>query len=134
MRSFCEGGVRTVGRKIGHPQDFSGCYVLMEGGTAFYVGISRAVIARLIQHVRGRTHFDASLAYRMACRCRPHTMRRKAAMLDPEFGPASQREQERIAAMDVAVIEITDPVELYLFEVYCALELRTVMRNTFRTH
>jgi hypothetical protein len=34
----------------------------------------------------------------------------------------------------VAAIEIENPVELHLFEVYAALELRTALHNTFRTH
>ena len=40
----------------------------------------------------------------------------------------------RIRGMDVAVIEIENPAELYLFEVYAAMELRSAMHNTFRTH
>ena len=38
------------------------------------------------------------------------------------------------AKVSPPAIEIDNPVELYLFEVYAALELRTALHNTFRTH
>jgi hypothetical protein len=34
-------GAVTIARRLGRSRDFSGCYVLMDGGTPFYVGISR---------------------------------------------------------------------------------------------
>ena len=108
--------------------------MLVEKGDPFYVGISRKVASRLSQHVKGKTHFDASLAYAMACRCCEHSMRRAQAMADEKFLAAFEQERARIRAMDVAVVSIENPVELYLFEVYAALELRTALHNTFRTH
>jgi hypothetical protein len=39
-----------------------------------------------------------------------------------------------MAIKTVAVIEIENPVELYLFEIYYAMELDTVKWNTIRTH
>ena len=50
------------------------------------------------------------------------------------FRLSEEEERARIRNMDVAVIEIENPVELYLFEVYAALELRTALHNSFRTH
>ena len=55
-------------------------------------------------------------------------------MADEAFLAAFEQERARIRNMDVAAIEIENPVELYLFEVYAALELRTALHNTFRTH
>ena len=55
------GGRRAVLRHFGRTSDFSGCYVLVEKSIPFYVGISRKVVSRLTQHVKGKTHFDASL-------------------------------------------------------------------------
>jgi hypothetical protein len=69
---------RQVLARFGRTADCSGCYVLLEKGDPFYVGISRKVASRLSQHVKGKTHFDASLAYAMACRCCEHSMRRAA--------------------------------------------------------
>src|SRR5580698_10742977 len=73
-------GIRTLLEEFGREDDLSGCYVLMEGSTPLYVGISRGVIARLRQHVRGTSHFDASLAYRMAVAQSPHELTRSGAM------------------------------------------------------
>lgn len=56
------------------------------------------------------------------------------AMANKRFRAAFEQERGGIRAMDVAVVEIENPVELYLFEVYAALELRTALHNTFRTH
>jgi hypothetical protein len=133
MQMFAAGKANVL-RHMGRTNDFSGCYCLVERGDPFYVGISRNVAGRLNQHFRGKTHFDASLAYAMACRCHPHEVSRADAMLLSAFRDAFDQEQTRIRAIDVAVIEIENPVELYLFEVYAALELRTALHNTFRTH
>lgn len=134
MESFVKGGKASILRELKKSADFPGCYVLIENDTPFYVGISRGVVSRLIQHVRGKTHFDASLAYRMACTSSPHKLRRSEAMQDVAFNKAFQLEQQRIRKMRAAVIEIREDLELYLFEVYCALGLGTVQHNPFRTH
>jgi predicted GIY-YIG superfamily endonuclease len=134
MKNLVKGGKASILRELKKRADFPGCYVLIENDTPFYVGISRGVVARLIQHVRGKTHFDASLAYRMACTSSPHKLRRSEAMKDAAFSRAFQSEQQRIRNMRAAVIEIREDLELYLFEVYCALELGTAEHNSFRTH
>src|SRR3546814_1243373 len=61
MEIFARPGVGsgTLIRDLGIPQDFSGCYVLLDAGVAIYVGISRGVIGRLRQHAFGKMHFDA---------------------------------------------------------------------------
>jgi len=127
-------GPKTILRRLGRDRDFPGCYVLICRGKAIYVGISRGVIARLRQHVRGRTHFDASLAYRMASRVYRHRLRRRAAMRHRRFKEAFDRAQERLRSMKVAFIEIRSDLELYLFEAFCAMTLDTHRWNTFRTH
>jgi hypothetical protein len=50
-------------------------------------------------------------------------MRRAEAMRDEKFLAAFEPEMARIRGLDVAVIDIENPVELYLFEVFAALEL-----------
>ena len=136
MRTFAaeKHGPKTCARHLGLPCDFSGCYVLIEAGRPIYTGISRSVLGRLIQHVRGNTHFDASLAYRIATRRRPHTMHRGKAMDDPAFRSAFEEAREFLRSLDAAFIEIDCPVELYGFELYCSLELDTGQWNSFRTH
>ncbi len=127
-------GVRSLLKKHGRTYDFPGCYVLIKAGKPLYVGISRAVFSRLRQHVMGKTHFDASLAYRMAAAERPHTKTRGDAMQDPAFATAFQTHRAFLRTLQVAAIDIPNPVELYLFEVFAAMAFDTTTWNTFRTH
>lgn len=136
LSEFCKPGigVKSIARWLGKQNDFSGCYVLLHEESPFYVGISRVVIARLRQHGTGKTHFDASLAYRMACDKIEHDFTRNEAMKDPEFRRAFAEAQELLEGSSVAFVEIDNPLELYLFEPYCAMELDTNKWNSFRTH
>jgi|SRR5579871_83059 len=136
LSSFCRAGVgiRSILSELGRGNDFSGCYVLLREGKPFYVGISRTVVQRLRQHVTGKTHFDASLAYLMATDKTGHEMKRADAMRDAAFREAFNEAQALLRACGVAFIEISNPLELYLFEAYCAMELDTCEWNTFRTH
>jgi hypothetical protein len=70
----------------------------------------------------------------MACGKVPHDMKRSEAMKDPKFRKAFQEAQQLLRDSSVAFVEITNPLELYLFEVYCAMELDTGEWNSFRTH
>ena len=136
LKDFCTPGigVKTILRRLRRTTDFSGCYVLTREEKPFYVGISRTVVSRLRQHGMGKTHFDASLAYRMACEKAPHESTRDQAMKDPKFQKEFQEAQRLLHESSVAFIEIVNPLELYLFEPYCAIELNTSEWNTFRTH
>ncbi len=127
-------GPRSILDHLGLNHDFTGCYLLIESIKPIYVGISRSVVQRLIQHVKGRTHSDASLAYRIASENRLHELQREAAMKDPVFRDEFNKAKDYLKSLNVAFIEIQNDVELYLFEVYCALELKTSKWNTFRTH
>lgn len=136
MSLFCKPrfGVQSILSQLQRKHDFSGCYVLLREDKPFYVGISRTLIQRLQQHVKGKTHFDASLAYLMATDKTGHEMNRAHAMQDSVFREAFCEAQALLRGCDVAFIEIVNPLELYLFEVYCAMELDTCEWNTFRTH
>ena len=136
MRTFLgpKKGPATIAKLMGLQGEFSGCYVLMDRGTALYTGISRKVLSRLRQHVGGKSHNDASLAYAIAKRERPHSLFREKAMRDADFANAFHQAKQTILQYDVAFIEIACPVELYGFELYCSMELDTDQWNTFRTH
>lgn len=131
-------GTRTLLKEFGILHDFSGCYVLLEEHVPIYVGISRGVIGRLRQHVFGKTHFDASLAFRVAmARHSDRTianLKRSEAMKDPLFGMSFAEAQVHLRSLQVAAIAIENPLELYVFEPYCALELDTHRWNSFVTH
>jgi len=127
-------GVKSILSELRQSNDFSGCYVLLQEGKPVYVGISRTVVQRLRQHVTGKTHFDASLAYRMATNKTGHKMKRSDAMQHPSFRLAFDEARALLRDCSVAFIGIDNPLELYLFEAYCAMELDTCEWNTFRTH
>lgn len=114
--------------------DFPGCYVFIDQGTPVYVGISRGVVKRLVQHLNFESHYTASLVYRMATDEFPHEMKRDQAMKDDQFRQVFLSAQGRLRETSVAFVEIGNDLELYLFEVYAAMRLDTDTWNTFRTH
>jgi hypothetical protein len=131
-------GPRALLKEFKIAQDFSGCYVLIEAGKPIYVGISRGVIGRLRQHVFGKTHFDASLAFRIAMTKHPDRvvarLTRSEAIRDPLFGTSFTEAQSYLRSLQVAAVSIENPLELYVFEPFCALELDTHQWNSFETH
>ena len=127
-------GVKSLIKELNLQKDFKGCYVMYEKNEPFYVGISRCVVSRLRQHVRGNTHFEATLAYRIAKKEFPHKSTRDEAMKDPGFIEQFNYAKERIGRMHVVFVEIEDPLALYIFEPYCAMKYKTSEWNTFETH
>jgi hypothetical protein len=126
-------GPATIGRTLGLTGDFSGCYVLADANAPKYVGISRKVLSPLRQHVRGRTHFDASLAYAIAQRDCPTRGHRGSVMEDAGFRSAFAKAQAYLRSLQVACVQIDNPVELHVFEAYAALSLRTHENNGTRS-
>jgi hypothetical protein len=131
-------GVATLLKRISLESDPPACYVLIDRGRPVYVGISKAVINRLRGHVRGRDHLTATLAYRMAATKHPHSKIASEAMKDPKFRKRFIEQQDYLRSLNVAFIEIPNPLVLHIFEAYCAMELDTGTDvggwNTFRTH
>lgn len=126
-------GVKGILKVVGREKDAPGLYVVLENRKPIYVGISRSVVARLRQHLTGRTHFDASLVYAMARKKWNGKGHRGDLMKRRAFRTAFAAAQGRLSNCKVAFVEITDPVTLYIFEVYAAIELNCAW-NTFRTH
>lgn len=127
-------GPRALAATFGLLGDFSGCYALLEDSRPIYVGISRKVLSRVRQHMLGRTHFDASLAYLIAQRRLPTKGRRSENMNNPEFLAAFVAAQRYLRGLSIAAVRIDNPVELHVFEVFVAMALGTAEWNSFRTH
>jgi hypothetical protein len=127
-------GAAYCAKQLGYLKDFSGCYVLIGVGKPVYTGISRRVMSRLLQHVKGTDHNSASLAYLIACKENPHELFRETAMDHEPFQRAFGAARDRLGRMDVGLVKIICPVELYAFELYCSMELDTAEWNSFRTH
>ena len=120
--------------KVGRVTDFAGCYVFIDQGKPVYVGISRGVVKRLVQHLNFESHYTASLVYRMATDEFPHEMKRDQAMKDDQFRSIFLSAQGRLRQTTVAHVEVNNDLELYLLEVLAAMRLDTDTWNTFRTH
>jgi hypothetical protein len=127
-------GSKAIAKHLGFSGDFSGCYVLAGPSKPVYVGISRNVLTRVRQHMLGKTHFDASLAYAIAQKKCPTKGQRSAAMETERFMTAFSEAQGYLRALDVGAVQIVNPVELYVFEAFAAMALGTSEWNTFRTH
>jgi len=130
-------GPSTIAKNLGlSVQDgkLKGCYVLVEKGRPVYVGISQDVLSRLTNHVKGKTHNESTLAYKIAAGAPRHDMPRDEAMNDSDFQREFEKAKDQIKNMNVAFIEIENDLELHIFEAYCSMELNTSKLNSFRTH
>jgi len=115
--------------------DFKGLYVFLNGDTPFYVGISKGVIGRIIQHVKGHNHNTSTLAYKIGL------LRYKlvegedfvGGRKDLDFKSEVEPVKEFLSKQKVAWIQIDNDEEMFLFEVYCSMKLGTVL-NDFETH
>jgi hypothetical protein len=114
-------------------KDIPGCYVFYDGEKPMYVGTSRAVVSRLTQHLSSGSANSATLAYGLAKKDRPMKGNPDTRMADPEFDGVFTAHRDQLRSMRVAFVQISDPVTMYLFEVYAAMKLDTRW-NHFRTH
>lgn len=129
-------GAASLAKKFGRSNDFSGCYVLQEGTTPIYVGISRKVFGRIRQHMTSeKESFSANLPVLMARRSHGVVAKtRSEAINAPGFDAHYADTQTYLRSLSIGAVEITNPLELYVFEAYAAMTLGTAAWNTFRTH
>ena len=126
-KSYTKGGNLKI--------DFKGVYIFIHKSTPFYVGISRKVIGRICQHVKGHTHNSASLAYKIALityehrNGKPYTGVRK----DLDFKEYVAPVQQFLLKQKLAFLPIENDEELFLFELFCSMKLGTWL-NDFETH
>jgi len=108
----------------------SGCYVVMTEGSVFYVGIAKNLRRRLRQHLLADPS-GANLAVRMAAKALSEKVSRVKKHAD--FEAAFSRAKEKLMQSTVAFIEIENPLEMYIFEPYCAMAFNTGEFNYFDT-
>ncbi len=92
--------------------------MLLDQNQPVYVGISKHIITRLREHVRGTDHLSATLVYRIAASNHPHGMTAAQAMKDSEFQSRFEEARQYLLSLYVSFVEIDNPLELYLFEPY----------------
>lgn len=118
-----------------------GIYLFSEGDHHLYVGRTNRIRQRLAGHCRpSSTHFSATFAFRVA---REETGHLKATysqsgsrpelVKDTVFGPAFERAKARVSAMDLRLVEETEPMRQALLEIYVAVTLKTPY-NDFDNH
>lgn len=117
-----------------------GVYVFYENGTPVYVGRSNHLRKRILTHGRPSSqHNAATFAFILAkeeATKRSLTVSapgRLGMQNDPVFSQLYLSAKDRVGRMQIRVIEVSDPIEQTLFEVYAALTLNTPY-NDFQTH
>lgn len=116
----------------------SGVYLFSEGQSHMYVGRTRRLRRRLIEHSSPQL-LDAPFAFRLA---REHigktvatyTKRdsRRTLRADPEFQAAYQSAMHRIRNMDIRYVAEADPVRQALLEIYVSVVTASPY-NEFKT-
>ena len=132
---FCQPrrGYKTLLRTFSNGRDFPGCYVFVEQGRPRYVGISNTLLFRLRSHLTACNHHNSSLVYAIANRETPLTQYRRTTR-DERYTTPFMAARDRLRACHVAYIHIDNPLVLYIFEAYAAMELDTYEWNSFVTH
>ena len=123
-----------------------GIYVFYLADSPIYVGRTDRMRERLQEHGRpGSTHNSATLAFAMASRIAGvleldsiGAFSRNELQRDPEFKKLFDESKKSVRSMGIRVVEVTDPIEQAVFEVYAALELGTTREqggfNDFENH
>jgi hypothetical protein len=119
-----------------------GIYVFYERNIPLYVGRSGRkgrFKTRILEHSRQSSgHGTATFAFILA----KDEAKEKGVNVDisrtnlekePKFAEVYREAKERVSKMQLKIIEINDPIEQTLFEVYAALELNTPY-NKWETH
>lgn len=116
----------------------SGIYILYEDGLAVHVGRTRNLRKRLQGHCSESRH-HASFAFKRARqltgRLADYKTGNSRAVLfkEPVFRAVFGEQVFAIREMTYRFLEVVDPVEQYLLELYAAIELKTSM-DEFDTH
>lgn len=115
--------------------DFKGLYVFLDGKKPFYIGISKGVIKRILQHVKGTNHNTATLTYKIGLLKfeSEEGAKYEGARKDLDFEHYVLPFRNILMKQNVAFIPIESDEELVLFEIFCSMEFKTML-NTFETH
>ena len=111
-----------------------------ENGMPLYVGRSNRLRERILEHGRpSSVHNSATFAFLLAVEeakklgreCK--SMTRDLLQVNPEFKDLYLQAKNRVSDMKIRAIEVIDPIDQTVFEVYAALKLRT-RYNSFENH
>lgn len=116
----------------------AGVYMFSEGESHLYVGRTRRLRRRLVEHSHLKM-LDAPFAFRLARQTvgmekasyAPKGSRREL-LRDPAFREARIHACERIRRMDIRYVEVEEPVPQTLLEIYVAV-VTEAPHNDFKT-
>ena len=127
---------RTLRRKVlQQAPSGKGIYVLYQDSIPMYVGRSDDLASRLLAHGRrSGSSENSSFAFNLAKEGFPgaDTLTRRRLQRVDKFKNLFGAAKERVRKMDVRVVEVRDPIEQTVLEVYAHLELNTF--NSFENH
>jgi predicted GIY-YIG superfamily endonuclease len=115
--------------------DVKGLYVFVHKSSAFYVGVSKGLIGRTLQHLKGHSHNTSTLAYNIGLlryeilKKNKYTGGRKEFNFKADVTPV----KEFLMKQKIAYLPVDNNEEMYLFEVYCAMHFQCFL-NRFETH
>lgn len=116
-----------------NPIDIStnaGCYVISQQGIPIYVGIAKNMRRRIQDHLSGDPS-RANLAVRIAAK--EVGVKLSAIKKHPQFVQAFEAAKSNLLLCGVSWVDISNPLEMYIFEPYCAMKLNTCDYNFFDT-
>lgn len=115
--------------------DIKGLYIFIHDKTPFYVGVSKGIISRIIQHLTGTTHNTSTLAYNIGLlRYEILTGTQfKGKRNEFDFNSNVEPVKRFLLNQKIALMHIENDEELYLFEIFCSMKLQTIL-NKFETH
>lgn len=112
-------------------------YLLSEDGIPAYAGRTRNLRKRLGEHMRPSSgRYQATFAFRLAKRkwwLTSNSLTDAELEEHPSFRKDFRKAKDRVSRMAYQYVEISDPIEQALLEVYVAESLATE-HNSFRTH
>ncbi|MGL4908909.1 MAG: GIY-YIG nuclease family protein [Bacteroidales bacterium] len=116
-------------------KDFKGLYIFLHDKEPFYVGISKGVLQRICQHIKGHNHNTSTLAYNISLLQYEFREKKtfKGKRNELNFKTEVEPIKDFLLNQEIAFIPIENDEELYLFEVFCSMKLRTFL-NKFETH
>ena len=116
-----------------------GVYVFFENNKPIYVGRSNRLKKRIKEHSQISSQYSATLAFRIAkqntliLQKKGRKQTNEQLMKNSVFREKFEAAKDRIARTRIRFIEVEDPVEQTMFEIYAALVLDTEL-NDFSTH
>ena len=111
--------------------DFKGLYIICNENIPFYVGISKGVISRINQHIKGKSFNNSTLAYNIGLiqyeknNGQKYGGTRKELILKSKVEPV----KNFLINQKVTFLPIENNEERYISEIFYSMKLQTYLNN-----